>query len=74
MRSAGQHGSSLDVRAALAPLFRTYGVQLAVAGHGPIQSPSSRPRSAGRSRVAPSARGSRSNAMNTPTSNVARNP
>ncbi len=28
MRSAGQHGSSLHVRAALAPLFRTYGVQL----------------------------------------------
>lgn len=33
MRSAGQHGSSPDVRAAFAPLFRTYGVQLAIAGH-----------------------------------------
>ncbi len=33
MRSAGYHGSDLDVRAAFAPLFRKYGVQLALAGH-----------------------------------------
>lgn len=33
MRSAGYHGSDLDVRAAFAPLFKQYGVQLALAGH-----------------------------------------
>lgn len=33
MRSAGYHGSDLDVRAAFAPAFRQYGVQLALAGH-----------------------------------------
>ena len=33
MRSAGFHGSDLEVRAAFAPLFKQYGVQLALAGH-----------------------------------------
>ena len=41
---------------------------------GPVSSPSTRPRSAGRIRVAPSARGSRSNARNTSISSVARSP
>jgi hypothetical protein len=31
--SAGYHGSSTDVRAAFAPLFERYGVQLVVSGH-----------------------------------------
>lgn len=33
MRSAGEHGSDQDVRAAFAPLFKKYGVQLALSGH-----------------------------------------
>ncbi len=33
MRSAGYHGSDLEARAAFAPLFKQYGVQLALAGH-----------------------------------------
>jgi len=33
MRSAGYHGSDLEVRAAFAPLFKQYGLQLALADH-----------------------------------------
>ncbi|MCU1672996.1 MAG: hypothetical protein JWN77_1109 [Frankiales bacterium] len=33
MRSAGYHGSDLDVRRAFGPLFKRYGVQLVLAGH-----------------------------------------
>lgn len=33
MRSAGYHGSNLATRTAFAPLFKQYGVQLALAGH-----------------------------------------
>lgn len=33
MHSAGYHGSDQDVRTAFAPLFRQFGVQLALAGH-----------------------------------------
>lgn len=33
MRSAGDHGSDLNVRGAFAPLFKRHGVQLVLAGH-----------------------------------------
>lgn len=33
MRSAGYHGSDEEVRRAFAPLFKKFGVQLALAGH-----------------------------------------